>query len=287
MHFYLNGEIVERGLAKVSILDHGFTVGDGVFETLKIVDGHCFALERHLVRLRNSANGMGLICPDATELRNAVAQTLAANELLSLGRLRITLTSGDGPLGSDRTNGNSTLAVTLAPANTWPQFTSAVLVPWVKNERSSLVGLKTTSYGENVVALELAHKLGFSEALYCDTQGRLSEGTGSNIFLVSGGELFTPAMSAGLLAGITRDLVLDLATEIGIPTNVQDLDEDFLLNADEAFLTSSTRDVHPIDRLGKTDQSGNLSDDIAMTKHEITSKLRDAFNSISNSSIEI
>ncbi len=277
MYFYLNGEILESHQAKVSVLDHGFTVGDGVFETIKITNGKCFALERHLVRLKNSANGMGLICPDIDRIRDAVTQTLAANEPLPLGRLRITLTSGDGPLGSDRVNGLPTLAVTLAPQNEWPAFTSAVLVPWVKNERSSLVGLKTTSYGENVVALDLAHKLDFSEALQCDTQGRLSEGTGSNIFLVNHGELFTPALSAGLLAGITRDLVIEIASELGLVIHIKDLDVEFLFNAHELFLTSSTRDVHPISRLGKTDAHGNLSVDISLDTHVVTDKVAKAF----------
>ncbi len=280
MRFYLNGQILESSEAKVSVLDHGFTVGDGVFETLKITDGKCFALERHLVRLKNSAAGMGLSCPDAEHIRAAVSQTLAANDVLPLGRLRITLTSGNGPLGSDRVDGQPTLAVTLSSQNEWPPFTSAVLVPWVKNERSSLTGLKTTSYGENVVALELAHKLNFSEALQCDTQGRLSEGTGSNIFLVNDGELYTPALSAGLLAGITRDLVLDIAAELGIVVNVQDLDADFLFNAQEAFLTSSTRDVHPISRLGKTDAKGNLEIDISLSVHDVTNNIATCFKKL-------
>lgn len=286
MYFYLNGEILESKIAKVSILDHGFTVGDGVFETLKITNGKCFALERHIVRLKNSATGMGLSCPDAEHIRDAVSQTLAANVALPLGRLRITLTSGDGPLGSDRVNGAPTLAVTLAAQDAWPEFTSAVLVPWVKNERSSLVGLKTTSYGENVVALELAHKLGFSEALQCDTQGRLSEGTGSNIFLVHDGELFTPALTAGLLAGITRDLVLDIVTDLGIAVNVQDIDAELLFNSQEAFLTSSTRDVHPIGRLGKTDVLGNLEIDISLAAHDVTSKIANAFRELHNQDME-
>jgi branched-chain amino acid aminotransferase len=179
------------------------------------------------------------------------------------------------------------LAVTLAAQAEWPEFTSAVLVPWAKNERSSLVGLKTTSYGENVVALELAHKLGFSEALQCDTHGRLSEGTGSNIFLVHNGELFTPASSAGLLAGITRDLVLDIVTDLGIAINVQDIDTEFLFNAHEAFLTSSTRDVHPIQRLGKTDVLGNLEIDISLAAHDVTGKIAEAFKKLHNQNMEV
>ena len=287
MYFYLNGEILESELAKVSVLDHGFTVGDGVFETLKITEGKCFALERHLVRLQKSASGMGLLCPDVNQIESAVSLTLAANEALTLGRLRITLTSGDGPLGSDRVKGEPTLAITLATQDPWPEFTSAVLVPWVKNERSSLVGLKTTSYGENVVALELAHNLGFSEAIQCDTQGRLSEGTGSNVFLVSDGEIYTPALSAGLLAGITRDLVLDIATDLGIVINEQDIAEDFLFTAQEAFLTSSTRDVHPISRLGKCDARGNISIDSSLHAHDLTNKIADAFRSLNQQGGEV
>ena len=274
--FFVNGHIVPDDSAQVSVLDHGFTVADGVFETLLITNGDVFALDRHLVRLANSARGMGITCPDAHIVGEAVTQTLAANTRIDHGRLRITVTSGNGPLGSDRGGAEPTLVITLAPTPEWPDTTSAVVVPWIKNERSALVGLKTTSYAENVVALELAHSLGFSEALMCDSQGRLSEGTGSNVFFVQDQTLITPDTHTGLLKGITRDLVIECATVLGLNIAYQDLTAQDLGTVDEAFLTSSTRNVHPLTYLGVCDSDFQLSRSQRLEIGPITLRLRTA-----------
>jgi branched-chain amino acid aminotransferase len=115
------------------------------------------------------------------------------------------------------------------------------VVPWVRNERSAVAGLKTTSYAENVVALDKAHQHGSSEAIFANTAGQLCEGTGSNIFVVIDGALLTPPLASGCLAGITRELVLEWCD-----AREADLPLDALRRAEEAFLTSSTRDVQPI-----------------------------------------
>lgn len=238
--------LFEADEARVSVFDHGITVGDGVFETLKVLAGEPIALTRHLRRLAQSCRILGLQAPDLDDLRGAVAEVVRSEpEATELGRLRITCTGGSGPLASDRQDGSQTTIVALRPMQPWPATTSAVVVPWARNERSPVTGAKTTSYAENVVALAWAHERGFSEGLFGNTAGQLSEGTGTNVFVVRGDQVSTPPLSSGCLAGITRELLLEwgLASESVI--TLADLE-----SADEVFLTSSTRDVHPVVKLG-------------------------------------
>jgi branched-chain amino acid aminotransferase len=239
---WVNGSLVPPEEAVVSVFDHGFTVGDGVFETVKVMGGRPFALRRHIERLHRSAQGLGLAVPlgDA-RLRAAVDEVVAAAGL-DLARLRITLTAGVTPLGSGRSEGEPTLVIAAGPLVPWSPDTSAVTVPWPRNERSALAGVKMTSYAENVVALAEARKVGASEAIQPNTAGNLCEGTGSNVFVVVDGELVTPPLLAGCLAGVTRALVLELlpdADEADVPMVA-------LAEADEVLLTSTTRDVQPL-----------------------------------------
>ena len=242
--YWVNGEIVAAGVAAVSPVDHAIIVGDGVFETLKVVDGVPFALTRHLGRLKRSADGLGLPEPDDGLVRRAVAETLAADR--EAGRLRITWSSGPGPLGSDRGGGPGTLLVASSPGTMWPETVRVHLCEWTRNERGALTGLKTTSYGENVRALRRAYEQGASEALFPNTHGELCEGTGSNIFVVWEGHLRTPPLSSGCLPGITRSLVLELAQELGLEVNQGPLPLQSLARSDEAFLSSTIRCVQAI-----------------------------------------
>ena len=219
--------------------DHAVVVGDGVFETMRIVDGAAFALSRHLRRLDRSATGLGLEDPDEDLIRAAIHEVLAADP--SAGLLRITWSSGAGPWGSGRGDGPGTLVVASGPGNVWPAAERVHLVPWARNEHGPLVGLKTTSYAENVLALTTAKRVGCSEALFANTAGDLCEGTGTNVFLVVENVLVTPPLSSGCLAGVTRELVMELADVVE-----RDIDPAGFATADEAFLTSSTRDVSPI-----------------------------------------
>ena len=276
--FWINDKLVPIEDAKVSVLDHGFTVADGVFETLLVNDGKVFAVDRHLVRLAKSASGLGIAMPDVSAIKNAISQVLATNSLIEFGRMRVTVTSGAGPLGSDRTSTSATLVISLAEQAAWPASTKILLVPWTRNENSPLAGLKTTSYAENVYALDSAKRQGFSEAVFCDTSGRLCEGTGSNIFLVKDDQIFTPSDASGLLRGITRDLVIEWANDSGFTVVERDVNPMELWDADEVFITSSTRDIHPVSELAKLDTSGNVVDRRTLVPGLVTEKLGNIFS---------
>jgi branched-chain amino acid aminotransferase len=243
MKLWVNGALRDADEARVSVLDHGLTVGDGIFETVKTVHGQPFALTRHLDRMTRSARGLGLPEPDHDEVRRACAAVLDANPM-ELGRLRITYTGGLSPLGSDRGTVGPTLVVALGESARRPETTAVITVPWTRNERGALTGLKTTSYAENVVALARAREHDASEALFANTVGQLCEGTGSNVFVVLDGELYTPPVSSGCLAGITRALTMEWtgAREADLPLDVLD-------RAEEIFLTSTLRDVQAVSRI--------------------------------------
>ncbi len=243
MHAWVNGQLLDDPLAPaITVGDHGLTVGDGVFESVKVVDGRPFALTRHLERLRHSAAGLGLPVPSDDEVRRGVAAVLAA-EHQALGRVRVTYTGGVAPMGSGRGESPPTLVVAVGPLAPAPETTTVVTVPWPRNERGALAGLKTTSYAENVVALAYAAERGAAEALFGNLAGHLCEGTGSNVFYVVDGELRTPTLASGCLGGITRALLLEWygAREVDEPVEV-------LAAADEVFLVSTTRDVQGVAR---------------------------------------
>jgi len=213
---WVDGELSDAESARVRALDHGLTVGDGVFETCKVQDGEVFALTRHLRRLARSLEILGLAPPALTRVR------------------------------SDRGPAGPTLLIALSAATAWPERIAAVTVPWTRNETSAVAGAKTTSYAENVIALKAAHARGAHEALLANTKGMLCEGTGSNIFVAVQDRLLTPPLTSGCLAGVTRGLLLEWAAEEGLPVAESDLPFDILDTADDVVLTSSTRDVQPV-----------------------------------------
>jgi branched-chain amino acid aminotransferase len=238
---WLDGGLVDAAGATISILDHGLTVGDGVFETLKAVDGRPFAVRRHLERLRRSADGLGLRVPfDDAVLRGAVAEVLASHDL-PLARVRITVTGGAAPLGSERGEGAATVIVAVGPLKPATPSTAVCVVPWPRNERGAMAGVKTTSYAENVKALAFAKERGATEAIFPTTTDLLCEGTGSNVFVGIGGRLLTPPLASGCLAGVTRELVLEVTDAVE-----EDIPMAAFLAADEVLLTSTGRDVQPV-----------------------------------------
>lgn len=245
---WLDGQLVPGDEAGVSPFDHGLLVGDGVFETLRVYDGVPFAWTRHHQRLVRSAGGLGLTAPGSQELRAAVDDVLAANGVTE-GRVRLTITGGPSPLGSERGDGPPTVIVMSAPATPWPATVDVVIVPWRRNERGAVAGLKTTSYAENVRALAYARARDAGEAIFLNTRGEVCEATGSNVFVTRDGVVLTPPADAGCLLGVTRALVLELCTEHGMPVEEAALGPSALADADEAFLTSSTREVQSIGRV--------------------------------------
>ncbi|MEW9533210.1 aminotransferase class IV [Microbispora sp. NPDC049125] len=238
---WVNGDLYEPDKAVVSVFDHGLMVGDGVFETIKAVDGESFALTRHLDRLALSAKRMDLPEPDLASIAGGVRACLAAAPKWPLARIRITYTSGPGPLGSDRGTAGSNMIIIVGEQQPFPATGDVTVVPWPRNERGALAGVKSTSYGDNAKALAYAKERGGAEAIFENLAGNLCEGTGSNIFIVTGGRLITPTLASGCLAGVTRALALEWygGEEADVPISA-------LYEAEEAFLTSTTRDIQPI-----------------------------------------
>lgn len=257
MKFWVDDRLVPADEARIPVTDHGFLVADGVFETLRTVVTASseivpFAADRHCDRLARSAAGLGLPIPDPEIVKVAMLAVCAANseQLRAGGRLRVTYTSGPGPLGSARAMPPSpTLVVVAQQSPGWPPDETLALSPWPRNERSPVVGLKTVSYVENVLMLRHAQDLGAGEALLFNLAGEVCEGTGSNIFLVVGDEVITPALASGPLAGITRELVLEWGLQAGHQMREARVRRSDLLRAGAAFLTSSTRNIHPVSEI--------------------------------------
>lgn len=261
---WLNDELVDAQKATVSVFDHGFTVGDGAFETLKVVNTQPVALTRHIKRLVHSLNTIGIEFDKEDLLKKAINEVISANKSLGeIMRMRITYTSGVGPLGSDRTKDNFTLVVAVSPESIWPDTALVITVSDPRNDKSILAGSKTTSYAQNAALLSVAKKQGAHEAIMPNTKGELCEGTGSNIFVVKDGQVMTPPLSGGCLGGITRALVIKWfdVKEVDLPMSV-------LRDVDEAFLTSSTRDIQPI---------SNIDDRVLNAPGPIASKMRKEF----------
>jgi branched-chain amino acid aminotransferase len=241
------GGVVPEAEALISVFDHGVTVGDGVFETVKVADGEPFALSRHLTRLQRSCASLRLPAPDSGFLRAAVRETLAANAAI-LGpsaRLRLTVTAGPGPLGSDRTISEVSVIIAITPQTPWPPTASVVTVPWTRNESGALAGVKSTSYAENVLGLRFARDHGCDEGIFLNTRGEVCEGSSTNVFVVIDSTIVTPPLTSGCLAGVTRELVIEWCGAVE-----ESLSEVQALAASEVFLTSSTRDIHPVARWG-------------------------------------
>lgn len=248
---WVDGRLVGAEEPAVLPLDHGFTVGDGAFETVKVADGVVFAADRHHDRMDRSLAGLGLPPLDRDRLQEGIDAVLGAGPM-TFGRLRYTVTSGPGPLGSARGTGGTTYLVTAQEQEPPPRTTAVAVVPWARNERGALTGLKTTSYADNVVALAAARRAGAAEAVLPNTTGELCEGTGSNVFVVQGDVVLTPALSSGPLPGITRALTIQWLREEGVEVVEEHLPVSVLDEADEVWITSSVRDVCAVTRIEVT-----------------------------------
>ena len=257
---WIDGDVVAAEAASVSVFDHGLVVGDGAFETLVVIDGTPFAATRHIHRLHTTLAALAVDPPSEQVLRQAMSQVISANGV-DRGRLRLTVTAGLGPMGSGAPSGPTSIFAATGPLADTP-VPAVVTAPWTRNEGGALAGLKTTSYAENVRALRWAKERGAGEAIFANTKGELCEGTGTNVFVVVDGQVMTPALRSGCLAGITRELVIEVADvqEVDLPVDV-------LRTADEVFLTSTTRDVQGVTSV----------DDRTLAVGPVTERVADAF----------
>ena len=245
---YLNGSLMPPSQARVSVFDHGFLYGYGLFETMRAYNGRIFLLERHLNRLLEAASALGLAGLNATELGKACMDTLAANGLKS-ARLRLTVSRGEA--GSLTGPGKKpTVLVTAdnySPPEKYDRGFRAGLASFGRSSQSPIARFKSTSYLASVMARMEAEVAGLDESLFLNEQSHITEGSTSNIFLVtSSSSLVTPPIESGLLAGITRQVVLELAGPLGLNTIEAEVRLKDLEQASEAFLTNSLIEIMPL-----------------------------------------
>jgi branched-chain amino acid aminotransferase len=247
---HLNGRLIEAVEARIDPADRGFLLSDGLFETLRVYGGRPFCMEAHLARLAAGAAILGLPMPAIDEITTAIAATLRANALADAA-LRITLTRGVGPRGLlPPAEVKPTLLVTAHPLpSAMPAAMSACLVETRRNEHSALSRLKSLAYLDNILALREAAAAGCEEAILFNTAGRVAGGSRSNLFLVLEGVLTTPPPSEGVLAGVARQTVLELAAANNTPAREAPITRADLERASEAFLTNSLIEIVPVTRL--------------------------------------
>jgi len=274
---YLNGQLIPRSKAKLSPFDHGFLYGYGLFETMRAYNGHIFRFDRHLARLRHSAQSLGLthsilnVVEGKQSLETACMETLEANKLKD-ARLRLTVSAGEGDMTPDpSTCPSPTVLITARnliplPPEKYESGFKAALSPLRRNSQSPLSRLKSTCYTENILARMAARAAGCDEAILLNEQGYLAEGSSTNIFLVSNGELITPCFESGVLPGITRDAVLEIARTSNIKATERWVELNELIEAQEAFLTNSILELMPLvsveGRPISTGKPGKLTGDL-------------------------
>ncbi len=274
---YLNGSLVPASEAKISAFDYGFLYGFGLFETMRAYEGKMFKIEAHLKRLANGMKALNM--PTVTvDLKQAVAETLKANNL-SEARIRITVSAGEG---SPTPNPAScTIPTVLITARTYNPPADAVYEKGFKaivssirsNAETPLANVKTTQRLNNLLAKQEAEKKSADDAIFLNEHDLVAEATSSNIFLVSDEVLKTPRTENGILPGVTRDVVLDLASKLGVEAVEQDIYLGELLEAEEAFLTNSMMEIMPLTKVAKN-LIGNGK------PGTVTRKLRRAYNEL-------
>ena len=253
---YLNGRLIPSSEAKLSPFDHGFLYGYGLFETMRAYNGYLFRLDRHLTRLRRSAEMLGLASRLASfDLESACLETLQANNLKD-ARLRLTVTAGEGDMIPDPgTCPDPTVLVSAKnlvplPPQKYELGFKAVLSSIRRNSQSPLSRLKSSCYLDNILARTEAKAAGVDEAILLNEQGYLAEGSTSNIFLVNKGMLITPCLESGVLPGITREAVLEIAKAFIIKIMERQIELKELIEAEEAFITNSILEIMPLTWFG-------------------------------------
>jgi branched-chain amino acid aminotransferase len=258
---YLNGSLVPLSQANISPMDYGFLYGYGLFETMRAYGGHVFRLDNHLSRLVTSAESLGIptITPD---LKEAVTAVLEANKLGD-ARIRIAVSIGEGGIAPDTRQCRKPTVLIMAegykprPESVYKTGFKAIISSIIRYSRSPLSGTKSANYMENILAKQEAIAAGADEAICLNENGFLGEASMSNIFFITGDILMTPSPESGILPGITRETVVELASRLGIITIERCVTMAELLQAKEAFLTNSLIEVMPLTEVdGKTIASG-------------------------------
>lgn len=281
---YLNGRLVPRSEAKLSVFDHGFLYGYGLFETMRAYNGRVFRLDRHLTRLYRSAEILGLASRLAAfDLETACLEILQANELKE-ARLRLTVTAGEGDMTPDPgTCSSLTVLVTAKnlvplPPQKYELGFRAALSSVRRNSQSPLSRLKSSCYLDNILARMEAKAVGADEAILLNERGHLAEGSTSNIFVVSKGMLITPSLESGVLPGITREAVLEIAQASNIKTVERQVELRELTEAEEAFITNSILEIMPLTWFGGkaigTSGLGKLTKDFIAAYRKLVNETR-------------
>ena len=256
MKIYLDGKFVDQSEAKVSVFDHGLLYGDGVFEGIRLYGGNLFRLDEHLERLEASAKAILLALPlNRAELAEAVAETCRQNGLKD-AYIRLVATRGPGDLGlSPWSCPKPTLfiiasKISLYPAEHYQNGLSIVTVPTRRIGPAALPPtVKSLNYLNNILAKIEAKQFGALEAIMLNEQGYVAECTADNVFIVQKGQILTPAVAQGALAGITRGAILDIAGELKLPLKETQMTRYDVWTADECFLTGTGAEVIPVVKL--------------------------------------
>jgi branched-chain amino acid aminotransferase group I len=279
---HLNGTLVPRSKAHISISDHGFLYGFGLFQTMRAYDGHIFLLDRHIKRLKEAAKIVGMADKiDKVDLEKACRETVAINDLKS-ARIRLTVTNGKSTaLPWEDAGDEPTVLVTAVP---YVPFTTErydqgfkVGIANVRRTRDNIVAssLKSLNYMINVIARMEVAKRGQDEALLLNEDGYLAEGGSSNIFFVRSGRLVTPAVNSGIIPGVTREVVMELAESLGIGLSEGTVGKPIFKQCEEAFMTNAMIEIMPVTSMN--DEAGASMPVGGGKMGEVTRKLLDAY----------
>jgi branched-chain amino acid aminotransferase len=253
LKIYISGKLYDKADAKISVYDHGLLYGDGVFEGIRAYSGRIFRLAQHVERLFESARSIHLEIPlSREEMTQAIVETVAANRL-SDAYIRAVVTRGAGSLGLDprRTTDPQIIiiadAISLYPAELYEHGLKIITAGTQRNHPSALnPRIKSLNYLNNILAKIEGTNAGCLEALMLNHKGEVAECTGDNIFIVRRGQLLTPGIDAGILEGITRDAVIELARAAGLTVVERSMDRHDIYTADECFLTGTAAEVIPV-----------------------------------------
>ncbi len=252
---YLNGALVPREKAHISVGDHGFLYGYGLFQTMRAYNGKLFLLDRHVKRLRDAAKVIGLGKKvEGLDLVKACRDTLAANRLKE-ARVRLTVTNGESVVMPwIDPAGKPTVVVTAQPYTPFPEKKYnegfRVGIATVRRCRQSVVSsMKSINYLLNVMARVEAAANGLDETILLNDGGYIAEGGGSNVFFVEGGKLLTPSAANGIIPGVTREVIMEMAAGMGISVTEGDIRPETIKGFDEAFMTNAVIEVMPVTRV--------------------------------------